>query len=167
MTHAAIALAVVSISCASARSDSSHDFTVASRDVRVADAGGAAAAGYEYVARLPLAIVALAESRGMDEGTARAAINALAETLDACVAREARKGTFARGAARLVAQITPDGSVAQTSLRVEPGDGVMENAVLCLLAPAKLLSFPAIDAGVRGMAIEALWGPSQATDRTH
>jgi hypothetical protein len=167
MTNTAIALAVVSISCASARSDGSHDFTVASRDVRVTDGGGAAAAGYEYVARLPLAIVALAESRGMDAATARAAINALAETLDACVAREARKGTFARGAARVVAQIAPDGSVAQTSLRVEPGNGVMENAVVCLLAPAKLLSFPVIDAGVRGMAIEALWGSAEATDGRH
>jgi hypothetical protein len=158
MSHAVIALAVVGVSCAGADRAGSRDFTVTSRDIRVADAGETVAAGYDYVAHRPLAIVALAESRGLDEGTARAAVNALAETLDACTAREARNGTPARGAARVVAQIAADGSVAQTTVRVEPGGAVMENAVLCLLAPVKMLSFPAVDAGARGVAIEALWG---------
>ena len=158
MSQAAIAIAIVGVSCAGTGGDGSRDFTVASRDVRVADAGETVAAGYEYVARRPLAVVALAESRGIEEGTARAAVDVLAETLDACATREARNGTLARGAARVVAQIAPDGSVAQTTVRVEPGGAVMKNAVLCLLAPVKMLSFPAVDAGARGVAIEALWG---------
>jgi hypothetical protein len=115
-------------------------------------------AGYDYVARRPLAVVALAEARGVDPAVARAAIDRLADALDTCATEEGRKGTLASGAARVVAQISPEGVVQQTSLRVDPGSGVLQNAVLCLVAPTKMLVFPPVDAGARGLAIEALWG---------
>ena len=119
--------------------------------------------GYDYVARRPLAVVALAEARGLDPAIARAAIDRLADALDTCATDEGRKGTLVNGAARIVMQIDGDGRVAGTSLRVDPGAGVAQNAVVCLVAPAKMLAFPAADAGTRGMAIEALWG--QVTKR--
>jgi hypothetical protein len=131
-----------------------------SRDVRVMDTsdGGAGAQGYEYVARRPLGVVALAEARGIDGPVARSAIDRLADALDTCATEEGRKGTLVEGAARIVAQIAPDGSVAQANLRVDPGTGVMQNAVVCLVAPAKMLAFPPVDGGTRGIAIEAIWG---------
>jgi hypothetical protein len=71
---------------------------------------------------------------------------------------ESRGGRLPSGAARVVAQVGADGRVAGTSLRVDPAQGVAADAVLCLLAPLKLLVFPPADAGARGIAIEALWG---------
>ena len=129
-----------------------------SRDVRVMDAGAAAGQHYDYIAKRPLAVVALAEARGVDPLVARAAIDRLADALDTCATGEGRKGTLADGAARVVAQIGPDGTIAGTSLRVDPGAGVAENAVVCLVAPLRMLTFPAVDGGARGIAIEALWG---------
>jgi hypothetical protein len=135
-----------------------HDSVPESRDVVVNAPARAGDQGYDYVARRPLAVVALAEARGLDPEVARAAVNHLADALDACATEEGRKGTLAAGAARLVAQIDGDGRVAGASLRVDPGAGVAQNAVVCLVAPAKMLLFPPADAGARGMAIEALWG---------
>jgi hypothetical protein len=43
-------------------------------------------------------------------------------------------------------------------VRIDPGAGIAESAVLCLVAPARLMTFSPVDGGVRGMAIEALWG---------
>jgi hypothetical protein len=127
--------------------------------VRVTDAGPAGnAQGYEYVARRPLGVVALAEARGIDPQVARSAVDRLADALDTCATDEGRKGTLANGAARVVAQIAPDGSVAQANLRLDPGSGVMQNAVVCLVAPVKMLGFPPVDGGTRGIAIEAIWG---------
>ncbi len=153
--------------------EGARDGVPESRDVVVANGAGSRGAGadqgYEYVARRPLAVVALAEARGVSPDVARAAIDHLADALDTCATEEGRRGTLASGAARVVAQIDGDGRVAGTSVRIDPGAssaGVAQNAVLCLVAPTKLLVFPALnaspDAGVspaaRGMAIEALWG---------
>jgi hypothetical protein len=48
-------------------------------------------------------------------------------------------------------------------LDVAPGNAVAANAILCVLAPLKLLTFPASDPNVgataRTMAIDATWGP--------
>jgi hypothetical protein len=136
-----------------------RDTVPSSTDV-VADAGGPSrsAEGYEYVARRPLAVVALAEARGIEPLIARAAIDHLADTVDACAAEERRKGSPAQGAARVVAQIDGDGRVVGTTVRFEPGAGVAQSAVLCLLAPTRLMTFPRADAGARGLAVEALWG---------
>jgi hypothetical protein len=132
----------------------------------VADAGAAARSpeGYEYVARRPLAVVALAEARGLDPAIARAAVDRLADSIDTCATDEGRRGALVEGAGRIVAQIDGDGHVTGTTVRVDPGAGVARSAVVCLVAPTKILVFPPADASVRGIAIEALWGrtiPSQ------
>jgi hypothetical protein len=137
-----------------------------SKDVVAADAGAAArsAEGYDYVARRPLAVVALAEARGLDPAIARAAVDRLADSIDACATDEGRRGSLVEGAGRIVAQIDADGHVAATTVRVDPGEGVAKSAVVCLVAPTKILVFPPADAGSRGIAMEALWGrtiPSQ------
>jgi hypothetical protein len=126
----------------------------------VGDAGAATRSpeGYEYVARRPLAVVALAESRGLDPAIARAAVDRLADSIDACATDEGRRGSLVEGAGRIVAQIDGDGHVAGTSVRVDPGEGVARSAVVCLVAPTKILVFPPADAAARGIAIEALWG---------
>lgn len=139
-----------------------HDAVPESHDVVVTNAGPAGEQGYDYVARRPLAVVALAEARGLDPVVARAAIDHLADALDTCATEEGRKGTLVNGAARVVAQIDGDGRVAGTSVRIDPGLGVAQNAVVCLVAPTKMLAFPAADAGARGIAIEAIWGHVQA-----
>jgi len=127
------------------------------------DAGGGAAAGegaqgYDYVARRALAVVALAEARGIDPAVARAAVDRLADALDACVTDQGRGGRAVEGAARIVARIEGDGTASAVNLRVDPGEGVASTAALCLIAPLKQLSFGSVDAGARGLAIEALWG---------
>jgi hypothetical protein len=137
-----------------------RDVIPESRDVRVLDAGPAAedTRGYEYIARRPLALVALAEARGIAPDVARAAVDRLADALDACVTERGRRSAHVEGAARVVAPIEQSGSVGAPSVRLDPGEGVAENAVVCLVAPVRLLTFPPVDAGVRGIAIEALWG---------
>ena len=89
---------------------------------------------------------------------AQAAVDRLADALDTCATDEGRKGTLVDGAARVVAQIDEKGNIAGTSVKVDPGAGVAQMAVLCLVAPIRMLTFPPADAGPRGFAVEALWG---------
>jgi hypothetical protein len=157
------ALAACLFSCAScaANSGEGRDAVPESRDVRVGGTDTQQSQGYEYVARRPLGVVALAEARGIDTAIAHAAIDRLADALDACATEEGRKGTLADGAARVIAQVDASGAIAAARVtQIDPGDAVARNAVVCLLAPVKLLAFPpaAGDAGARGLAIEALWG---------
>jgi hypothetical protein len=153
----AVVAVAAGVSCAGSGGES-HD-ALREHDVQVAGRGGAGSSqGYEYVAKRPLAVVALAEARGLDGVVARAAMDRLADALDTCATEQARKGGPADGAARIVAQIEPSGTVGGTSLKVDPGSGVAEGAVLCIVAPLRMLTFPATDAGARGLAIEALWG---------
>jgi hypothetical protein len=114
--------------------------------------------GYEYVARRPLALVALAEARGIAPAVARSAVDQLADALDTCVTLRGRSGGHVDGAARVVAAIDDSGSVMSPKVRIDPGEGVAASAVVCLVAPVRLLTFPAADAGARGIAVEALWG---------
>jgi hypothetical protein len=138
---------------------SGRDVVPVSRDVVTDSPGpGRGDQGYEYVARRPLAVVALAEARGVEPLTARAAIDRLADRLDACVTEEGRKGAPVEGAARVVAQIGATGEVTATSVRIDPGTSGTSSAVLCLVAPLKLLTFPAAEGDGRGIAIEAIWG---------
>jgi len=154
------ALVVVPWACAGA-AEGARDVVPQSRDV-VIDAGAAYAKGdpqgYEYIAKRPVAVVALAEARSIPAEDAHAAVDRLADALDACVTERGRHGPLVQGAARIVAQVGNSGTVEATKLRIDPGPGVAESALLCLVAPIKLLSFPAADGGVRGFAIEALWG---------
>jgi hypothetical protein len=156
---AAFALAPI-VSCAGSGGEG-HDAIPESRDVQVRGAqapGGESLPGYDYVARRPLAVVALAEARGLDPQVAHSAVDRLADALDACATEEGRKGSLARGAARVVAQIEANGTVGGTNLRIDPGAGVASNAVVCLVAPLRMLGFPPTDASARGIAVEALWG---------
>jgi hypothetical protein len=134
-----------------------------SRDVRVAGSGAtpANAQGYEYVARRPLAVVALAEARGIAPDVARSTIDRLADQLDACATEQAQRGAPTEGAARVVAPIESNGTVGVPSVRIDPGVGgvgVAQSAIVCFVAPVRLLTFPSADAGARGIAVEALWG---------
>jgi hypothetical protein len=146
------------LSCAGAGGDA-RDVVPESHDV-VVDAGAHSrgAEAYEYVARRPFAVVALAEARGIAPDVARGAVEHLANAVDACVTEEGRTGALPEGAARVIAQVDANGNVAGVSLRVDPSAGRARDAVLCLVAPTKLLTFPPADSGVRGIAVEALWG---------
>ena len=145
--------------CAGA-SNEGRDVVPQSHDVVVTDAEGrgASAQGYEYVAQRPLGVVALAEARGIDPQVAKAAIDRLADALDTCATEEGRKGALVDGAARVVARVDEKGNVAGTSVKVDPGEGVAQMAVLCLVAPIRMLTFPPADSAARGLAVEALWG---------
>jgi hypothetical protein len=135
------------------------DVIPASKDVIASTPAPAQGAqGYEYVARRPLAVVALAEARGLESVTARAAVERLADRLDACITEASRSGGPVEGAARVIAQIDATGAVAATQVRIDPGSGGASNAVVCLVAPMKLLTFPPATADGRGIAIEAIWG---------
>ncbi len=135
-----------------------RDVVPESHDVRANAESAKNTQGYEYVARRPLALVALAEARGIAPAIAHEAVDHLADALDACATEQGRKGSPVNGAARLVAPVDPDGNVGTPNVRVDTAVGVAESAVVCLVAPARLLVFPTVDAGVRGIAIEALWG---------
>jgi len=135
-----------------------NDVVGPSHDVVQTGTASRAPDGYEYVAKRPLAVVGLAEARGIPLDVARTAVDRVADALDVCTTEQGRSGTVPRGAARVIAQIGASGAVEATSVRVDPGVGVSAAALLCLVAPTRGLTFPAIDAGTRGLAIEALWG---------
>ena len=147
------------LSCAGAGGEG-HDVVPHSHDVVVRGDDGTkpGAQGYEYVAKRPLAVVALAEARGLEVQLAHAAVDRLADALDTCATEQGRKGALVDGAARVAVQIDGDGNIAGTNVRFDPGPGVAENAALCFVAPVKMLTFPPTDAGARGFAVEALWG---------
>ena len=156
-------VAVTACACASA-GGGGRDVVPESHDVQVADAGPAPTSqGYDYVAKRPLAIVGLAEARGIDPEVARAAIDRVADALDACAKAQGQRGTLTNGAARVVAQIDERGIVSGTNVKIDPGPGGVTTAVACFVAPMKMLVFPPTDAGVtpRGIAVEALWGQPQ------
>jgi hypothetical protein len=137
-----------------------RDVVPASHDT-VVDGGAAqpsADTGYEYVARRPLAVVALAEARGIAPELARALINRLADALDTCVTERGRTGAPVQGAARIIAQVAPSGAVQAASVSVDPTPGTAQTALLCLVSPANAISLSPSNAGARGLAIEALWG---------
>jgi hypothetical protein len=158
---AVAAVAVGLVACASA-GGGGRDVVPESHDVQMADAGPAASSqGYDYVAKRPLAIVALAEARGIDQAIARAAIDRIADALDSCATEQGRRGALTKGAARVVAQIDERGIVSGTNVKLDPGPGVVTTAVACFVAPVKMLVFPPTEGGTaeRGIAVEALWGP--------
>lgn len=123
--------------------------------------------GYDYVARRPRAIVALAEGRGIDRVIAVAATDRVADQMESCAEDLAQKGQLVRGAARVAARIGDDGNLAGIAVKIAPGAAVAANAILCFIAPVKTLTFPATtpDGGApaapvdRGFALEATWEP--------
>ena len=87
----------------------------------------------------------------------------LADALDACATNLAAKGRLVEGTIRIEASVADDGSVRVGHVTVAPGDAVAANALLCVMAPLKLTTFPAGagDGGARRLAIDASWGPGQ------
>lgn len=138
------------------------DATEHTTDVKVADAGGTGS--YGYVARRPRAVVALAEARGLDDSTSRAAIDRLANALSACAGDLAKQGKLVDGAARLLVPVDNGGIVGAPQVVFSPGAAVAANGLLCVVAPVRMLTFPpaADDAGtggvLRALAIEVAWG---------
>ncbi len=153
---------LLSVSCGGGR-----DVIPESHDIQstAADAGGAQKdqGGYEHVARRTLAVVGLAEARGLDAATSFRFTDRLADALEACAEGLSSQGRLVEGAARIAARIAPDGTPEGLALTMAPGDAVKANAVLCFVAPFKLTTFPLAgpDAATRGIAIEAKWGPGR------
>jgi len=127
----------------------------------VVDAGGRDPGGYEYIAKRTMAVVGLAEARGIDAATSSRVTDRLADALEACAEGLSSQGKLVDGAARIAARIDPDGAPSGLALRLAPGDAVKANAILCFIAPFKLTSFPPAgpDDPSRGIALEATWGP--------
>jgi hypothetical protein len=159
-----VAFASVAVAACASAGGGGRDVVPESHDVQVADAGPAPTSqGYDYVARRSLAIVGLAEARGIDPDVARAAIDRVADALDTCAREQSQRGALTSGAARVVAEIDERGLVSGTNVKIDPGPGVVTTAVACFVAPMKMLVFPPTDGGVarRGIAVEALWGQPQ------
>jgi hypothetical protein len=139
-----------------------RDTVPETHDVRVLDASAPSRSqdGYEYVARRPLAVIGLVGERNMDADTAHRVMDRLADSLDACVASQSQKGLPHQGAARVVAQIAPDGGIEGTKVTYDPGAGtsVIESAGVCLLSPLQMLTFAHAEGERRKFAFEALWG---------
>lgn len=169
--------AAASLAACAACSPPPRDVVPASRDVHVtreagemeARADGAseteerarepsATAGYEYVARRPHGVIALAEARHVNHEAARAIVERLADELERCASGLEAEGLLVRGAARVVAIADPSGAPA-LNVRVAPGDDVAHNALLCIVSPVRATSLPSDGRGTPGIAIEATWGP--------
>jgi hypothetical protein len=136
-----------------------RDVVTPSTDVVGSAAPAGPTAGYDYVARRAMAVVALAEARGVEAAIAHAAVDRLADALEQCVTNAQHRGTSVDGAARVIGQIDAGGAVTNATIRVDPKAGAAAMGVLCFLAPARLLVFPAAsDRGDRGFAVEAVWG---------
>jgi hypothetical protein len=118
---------------------------------------------YTHVAKRSMGFVALAGEQGVGADVAAAAVERLADSLDGCAADLAQHGKLVDGAVRVRMAIAPDGAPVVSHVDVAPGNAVAANAILCVLAPLKLLTFPPSDAtrgaGARTMAIDATWGP--------
>ena len=164
----AASLALPGAGAATGCGGGTHDVVPESRDVRGAAAMGVVSGeGYEYVARRGLGTVALAEARGIAPEIGVAATERLADALQSCAAEAQRQRQLARGAARVVAHVNDNGAIDAIQIKVSPGRRVAANAILCVIAPVRLLTFPprsagseADDAGARkdrGIAIEATW----------
>ena len=151
---------LASSGCASARDviPETHDVRGVSVERGAADSGG-----YEYVAKRPLCVLGLAESRGIDRDVAARVIDGLADSLQSCAENLSSDGKLVEGAARIAAEVSPGGTPGGLALKVSPGAAATANALLCFIAPFKLTSFPSTAPGAlpRGLAVEAKWGPPE------
>lgn len=124
-----------------------------------ADAGAPSPEGYVHVVKKPHVTMALAEARGIGDEAGAAITEALAARFEECAAKLQAEGQLVEGAARLVAVAGPTGRAEGFNLKLAPGGPVAQNALLCLMPPAKLVVFPDSDGGQRGVAIECTWAP--------
>jgi hypothetical protein len=139
---------------------SARDIVPESHDVHGAQGVDAGAGGYEYIAKRPLGVVAVAESRGLPRDVVVRIVEGLANSLDLCATHLAAEGRLVPAAARVAAHIARDGSPESLALTLTPGPGPTANALLCFVSPFKLVRFPAadVDPASRGIALEASWG---------
>ncbi len=137
----------------------SRDVVPETHDVRV-DPKNQTQDGYEYVARRPLGVVALAEGRGMPAAVAASAVDRVADQMNDCVRDQAAQNHLVPGAVRVVAQIDDRGTVGGLNISKLSQKEAAATAILCVIAPIRLLILPPADAdsGARGIAIEATWG---------
>lgn len=135
-------------------SPSPRDVVPESHDVRVVPDAGADT--YVHVARRAHGAVALAEARHIKDDEAKQIVERLADDLERCATSLEAQGTLVDGAARVVAIAGPNGTPA-LNVRLAPGDAVAQNALLCIVAPVRAISFPPASTGTPGMAIEATW----------
>jgi hypothetical protein len=155
-----VALLAAGLGCNGGPKDATEHTT----DVKVTDAGDPASGTYGYVARRPRAVVALAEARGFDDSTSRAAVDRLASALSTCAADLAKQGKLVDGAARVVIPVDDGGIVGAPQVEFAPGAAVAANGLLCVVAPVRMLTFPPApsDAGAnaprRAIALELAWG---------
>ena len=118
---------------------------------------------YVYVARRPRASVGLAETRNIPLDAAREAVDRLADGLDSCIATEQRRGARATtGAVRVAVHVDDHGGVRETAVRTSSAPGAARVAVVCLVVPLRLMTFPPGSPGDRGLAVEALWNTQPA-----
>jgi hypothetical protein len=141
-----------------------RDVVPQSRDVVKSDTQSQGS--YTHVAKRAMGFVALAGEQGVGAEVAVAAVERLADSLDGCASDLAQHGKLVDGAVRVRMAIAPDGAPVVSHVDVAPGNAVAANAILCVIAPLKLLTFPASDpndpnakATARTMAIDATWGP--------
>jgi hypothetical protein len=155
-----LALAAAGSACNGGPKDATEHTT----DIQVADAGDPAT--YGYVARRPRAVVGLAEARGFDDPTSRAAVDRLANALSACAGDLAKQGKLVEGAARVLVPVDDGGIVGNPQVVFSPGPAVAANGLLCVVVPVRMLTFPPSpsDGGAgakptqRALALEVAWG---------
>jgi hypothetical protein len=122
--------------------------------------GGAGTGAYAWVAKRAHGAIGVAGARNLDEETARAIVERLADDLEACARRLESQGSLVDGAARYVAAGGPRGAGEIGDMQLAPGSAVAANALLCLVAPVRAATFPAAtDGGVPALLLEATWGP--------
>jgi hypothetical protein len=123
------------------------------------DAGPDPGGGYVHIARKPHVTIALAEARGISEESGVAMTEKLAAQFEECAVMLQKDGQLVDGAARVVIVAGEGGRAEGFNVKLAPGGPVAQNALRCLMPPAKLLVFPDGDGGQRGIAVEATWGP--------
>jgi hypothetical protein len=137
---------------------SSRDVIPESHDVE--QTKPASEGGYEYIAKRPLGVVAVAESRGLPREVVTAIADQMANSLDICITHLASEGRLIPAAARVATHIDKSGAPTGLTLTLTPGPGPTATALLCFVSPFKLLRFPSadVDPMSRGIALEASWG---------
>jgi hypothetical protein len=153
-----VSAVAILFSCA-ASCGGGRDVVPETHDVRGDQKPSTAQDGYDYLARRPMGNVGLAEARGISADVAARAIDRVADQLDACEKDLRSQNRFVAGAIRIVAVIDDRGAVEGVNVKLSDDKGAAANAILCVVAPVRLLTFPPNDgdAGARGIAIEASW----------
>jgi hypothetical protein len=162
LRHAVVAGALLVFAAPLACGGGTQDVVPDSHDVVKSESQGERDRGsYAHVAKRTMGFVALAGEQGVDSAVAVGAVERLADSLDACATDLAQHGKLVDGAVRVRMSIAPDGAAVVSHVDVAPGNAVAANAILCVLAPLKMLTFPASDGKgpARTMAIDATWGP--------